>query len=208
MTRRDDPPAGTARNGLKPALWRRIFAKFPITGQNMLGIATPETHAQDSSQPASSSNRNDARSEERHWHLLRGLLPFIWPDDRPDLRRRVVLAAIILVLAKVITVLVPVFFKEATDTLTAATTNRNAAILAGVAMWASAMVVGYGVGRIAMMVLTQVRDVLFTAVGQNAVRALNNRTFRHLHQLSLRFHLERRTGGVSRVIERATGRSS
>ena len=66
------------------------------------------------------------------------------------------------------------------------------------------LIVAYGVGRVLMMVLTQVRDVIFTEVGQNAVRELNNRTFAHLHRLSLRFHLERRTGGLSRVIERAT----
>ena len=66
------------------------------------------------------------------------------------------------------------------------------------------LIVAYGIGRVLMMVLTQIRDVIFTEVGQNAVRELNNRTFRHLHRLSLRFHLERRTGGLSRVIERAT----
>lgn len=150
---------------------------------------------------AEPANEHDRRD---HWRLAHGLLPFVWPEDRPDLRRRVVLAAIILVIAKIITVLVPVFFKEATDLLTEQSTSQGAAIAAGVAMWASAMVVAYGIGRIAMAVLTQVRDVLFTAVGQHAVRTLNNRTFRHLHRLSLRFHLERKTGGVSRVIERAT----
>ena len=66
------------------------------------------------------------------------------------------------------------------------------------------LILAYGVGRVLMMALTQVRDVIFTEVGQNAVRQLNNRTFEHLHRLSLRFHLERRTGGLSRVIERAT----
>ena len=66
------------------------------------------------------------------------------------------------------------------------------------------LIFAYGAGRVLMMALTQVRDVIFTEVGQNAVRELNNRTFGHLHRLSLRFHLERRTGGLSRVIERAT----
>ena len=138
-----------------------------------------------------------------HLRVVRGLLPYVWPDDRPDLRRRVVIAGFVLVIAKVVTVLVPVFFKEATDALTGAA-KGDAAINAGnVAIAATAMILAYGIGRVIMMVLTQVRDVLFTAVGQHAVRALNNRTFRHLHQLSLRFHLERRTGGLSRVIERA-----
>jgi len=153
----------------------------------------------------SSGNVQERETTRRdHGRILGGLLPYVWPADRPDLRRRVVLAAIVLVVAKVITVLVPVFFKEATDVLTASTKSSEAAVLAGAAMWASALVAAYGAGRIAMMVLNQVRDVLFIAVGLNAVRALNNRTFQHLHHLSLRFHLERRTGGLSRVIERAT----
>src|SRR5690606_18101458 len=66
------------------------------------------------------------------------------------------------------------------------------------------LILAYGTGRVLMMGLTQIRDIIFTEVGQNAVRELNNRTFHHLHRLSLRFHLERRTGGLSRVIERAT----
>ena len=217
MTPPNDRPQGNVPSRPRTGFWPRLFGAFPFSrAGSRTTVRDDEAAAHDPAQAPSQSRVQSpsqssvtkrhalTKNEERHWHLLRGLLPFVWPHDRPDLRRRVVLAAIVLVIAKVITVLVPIFFKEATDTLTAATKDPNAAMLAGVAMWASAMVVGYGVGRIVMMVLTQVRDVLFTAVGQNAVRALNNRTFRHLHQLSLRFHLERRTGGVSRVIERAT----
>jgi len=160
--------------------------------------------APNTSGDAEPSAQTAGTGRKDHWRLFRGLLPYVWPEDRPDLRRRVVLAAIVLVLGKIITVTVPVFFKEATDLLTTAAKEPGGALAVGVALWASAMVVAYGVGRIGMQVLTQVRDVLFTAVGQNAVRGLNNRTFRHLHRLSLRFHLERHTGGVSRVIERAT----
>ena len=76
------------------------------------------------------------------------------------------LAGVVLVLGKIVTVLIPIFFKEATDALTTAVKDNSTAIAAGVAMWASAMVVAYGVGRIGMQVLNQVRDVLFTAVGQ------------------------------------------
>jgi len=72
------------------------------------------------------------------------------------------------------------------------------------AFGATLLILAYGTGRVLAMVLNQIRDVLFTKVGQNAVRSLNNRTFEHLHKLSLRFHLERRTGGLSRVIERGT----
>ena len=143
-----------------------------------------------------------------HWTVLRGLSPFVWPQGRPDLRVRVALAFTVLVLAKLITITTPVLFKWATDALTAAqgTTPGTAVTVspAVVALGASAMIFAYGLARIVMMGLQQVRDVLFIAVGQNAVRALNRRTFEHLHRLSLRFHLERRTGGLSRVIERGT----
>ncbi len=136
--------------------------------------------------------------------VVENLLPFIWPENRPDLRRRVVWAIIILIIAKIVTVLVPVCFKYATDTLTEVANGPEAFDGTNLGLVAVAMIIAYGVGRVIMMMLTQIRDVLFTSVGQHAVRALNNRTFRHLHQLSLRFHLDRRTGGLSRVIERAT----
>ncbi|HUS95424.1 MAG TPA: ABC transporter ATP-binding protein/permease [Hyphomicrobiaceae bacterium] len=136
--------------------------------------------------------------------VVRGLLPFIWPAGRPDLRMRVVLAAGVLVLAKLVTVAVPVLYKWATDALTGSATGAAAATAGHVAIGVVGLIIAYGFGRVLMMALTQVRDVLFTSVGQHAVRALNNRSFRHLHQLSLRFHLERRTGGLSRVLERAT----
>jgi ABC-type transport system involved in Fe-S cluster assembly fused permease/ATPase subunit len=151
---------------------------------------------------ANGPSRQETRRE--HMRLARGLLPFLWPEGRPDLRRRVLLAAIALIAAKIVTVLVPVFYKEATDALTAQSGAGTVTFTQGLANWAVAMVAIYGLGRVLMMVLNQIRDVLFTAVGQHAVRTLNNRTFRHLHRLSLRFHLERRTGGLSRVIERAT----
>ncbi|MEM1372569.1 MAG: ABC transporter transmembrane domain-containing protein, partial [Pseudomonadota bacterium] len=143
---------------------------------------------------------------ENHWVALRGLLPFIWPTDRPDLRRRVVAAFCVLVAAKLVTVAIPVAFKEATDALTALSASQDAATNTanGLAIGITMLILAYGAGRIFMMVLNQIRDVFFSVVGQHAVRQLNNRTFEHLHKLSLRFHLERQTGGLSRVIERAS----
>ena len=128
-----------------------------------------------------------------------GLLPLVWPEGRPDLRRKVIYAFGVLVIAKLVTIAVPVFFKQATDALTPGTTPAQ-----GAAIGVMALVMAYGTARVLMMVLNQVRDVFFTRVGQHAARELNNRTFQHLHKLSLRFHLERRTGGLSRVIERGT----
>jgi ATP-binding cassette, subfamily B, heavy metal transporter len=106
-------------------------------------------------------------------------------------------AGVILILAKLVTVLTPFAYKGAVDWLTA---NGNGQV--ALALVPIMLVIAYGVGRVMMMIFTQIRDVLFTRVGQYAVRELSNETFRHLHSLSLRFHLERKTGGLSRVIER------
>ena len=146
------------------------------------------------------------KGEADHWSVFKGLLPFVWPAGRPDLRVQVVAAFVVLVLAKIVTVLVPVVLKMATDWLSEAETARNANAIetGGAVMLGIVAFIGlYGLLRVLMMVLNQVRDVFFTKVGQHAARELNNRTFQHLHRLSLRFHLERRTGGLSRVIERA-----
>ena len=126
-------------------------------------------------------------------------MPYLWPDGRMDLKIRVVLAMIALVVSKVITVLTPYSFKYATDALTAS--GSAAAIAFSVPFF---FVLAYGVGRISMVALAQIRDAIFAKVGQRAVRELSIRTFRHLHALSLKFHLERRTGGLSRIISRGT----
>ena len=139
-----------------------------------------------------------------HWTVLKSLLPFIWPQGRPDLRAEVAGAFVVLVIAKLVTVAVPVAFKWATDWLAADLARPEVAAAKALGLGIAMLIVAYGVGRVLMMVLNQIRDVLFTRVGQHAIRELNNRTFRHLHKLSLRFHLERRTGGLSRVIERGT----
>jgi ATP-binding cassette subfamily B protein len=133
------------------------------------------------------------------WQTLKGLLPYLWPSGRPDLRFRVVLAMVALVLSKVVTVWTPYAYKYATDALTA-TGDPTAAVIA-VPLF---MILAYGFGRIMMVVLAQIRDAIFAKVGQRAVRELAARTFRHMHALSLRFHLERRTGGLSRIISRGT----
>ena len=158
--------------------------------------------------PAMPAAPTDDREEDylsartSHRTVLSGLLPFIWPQGRPDLRVRVVVAFAVLLLAKLVTVAVPIFYKDATDRLTAGAGAIHTG--QGLMLGVGALLIAYGTGRVLTMVLTQIRDVIFTEVGQHAVRQLNVRTFMHLHRLSLRFHLERRTGGLSRVIERAT----
>ena len=154
--------------------------------------------------------RNDSYNEPDilsaragHYSVIRELIPYVWLKDRPDLKWRVVLAFVALILAKVITILVPFAYKDAVDWLTNNATGQEAVSSPlALALIPTMLIVAYGVGRVLMIGFAQLRDVLFARVGQNAVRMLANQTFRHLHQLSLRFHLERRTGGLSRVIER------
>ncbi len=136
-------------------------------------------------------------SEASQWKTLRGLLPYLWPAGRNDLKIRVVVAMVLLVASKIVTVLTPYAFKYATDSL-AGKGDMAAALLAS----ALFMVIAYGFGRIMMVVFAQMRDAVFAKVGQRAVRDLSTETFRHLHNLSLKFHLERRTGGLSRIISR------
>jgi len=139
-----------------------------------------------------------------HFGVLRDLAPYVWPSDRPDLKRRVVFAFMALIAAKVVTLAAPIAYKTVVDMLSGETTPDELAVFSGwdIALVPIMLVIAYGMARIFMVVFAQLRDVLFTAVSQNAVRNLANRTFQHLHRLSLRFHLERRTGGLSRVIER------
>lgn len=128
------------------------------------------------------------------------LWPYVWPADRADLKLRVLGALVLLLVAKLATVAMPYAFKWATDALTNPA-NANVplpALLAG----PLALCIVYGALRIIMQCFTQARDALFAAVSMNAVRRLANEVFVHLHQLSLRFHLERKTGGLTRVLER------
>ena len=150
--------------------------------------------------------KSDALLAARTGHLavLRELAPYVWPVGRPDLRWRVVFALLALIVAKAITLAVPIAYKNVVDLLTGdATAGEMAGLTAlGLAAIPATLIIAYGLGRVLMVVFAQFRDILFTVVAQNAVRALANRTFRHLHALSMRFHLERRTGGLNRVIER------
>jgi ABC-type bacteriocin/lantibiotic exporter with double-glycine peptidase domain len=136
------------------------------------------------------------------FRTLANLWPYIWPTNRPDLRKRVLWASFYLVLSKLVLISVPYFFKWATDALNGQLTvpQMLPALLVGPIM----LVIAYNAVRLVQLGLNQLRDALFARVGQHAVRQLAYRTFVHMHELSLRFHLERRTGGLSRVIERGT----
>ncbi|TIU95079.1 MAG: ABC transporter ATP-binding protein/permease [Mesorhizobium sp.] len=133
---------------------------------------------------------------------LRNLWPYMWPADRADLRARVVWATVLLVVAKLTLVAGPYFFKWATDAL--AGDAKSVPPLPVFLLAPVMLVIAYNVVRLVQLGFNQLRDALFARVGQYAVRQLAFRTFIHMHQLSLRFHLERRTGGLSRIIERGT----
>jgi ATP-binding cassette subfamily B protein len=138
---------------------------------------------------------------------LAHLWPYIWPGDRADLKMRVVWSVVLLLIAKVATLAVPFTFKWAIDALTGA--DSAPVQPSNWALWLIAspfiMTLSYGGLRVLMAVLTQWRDGIFARVAMHAVRKLAYRTFVHMHELSLRFHLERKTGGLTRVLER--GRS-
>jgi ABC-type transport system involved in Fe-S cluster assembly fused permease/ATPase subunit len=127
------------------------------------------------------------------------LWPYLWPHGRADLQRRVFYAFGLLLVAKLVTVATPFTFKWATDALVAVTEGKAAPGLWGAPILLTAL---YGLARIAMAVLSQVRDGLFAKVAMHAVRQLALKTFAHIHRLSLRFHLERKIGGLTRVLER------
>ena len=132
------------------------------------------------------------------------LWPYIWPTNRPDLKARVILATVLLFVAKLATVAVPFTFKWATDALAGHGTAPVGPdhVLAWALATPVMMTLAYGGMRILMAVLTQVRDGIFAKVAMHAVRRLAMLTFEHMHLLSLRFHLERKTGGLTRVLER------
>tara|TARA_R110002126_G_scaffold155833_3_gene303014 strand:+ start:18907 stop:20793 length:1887 start_codon:yes stop_codon:yes gene_type:complete len=131
---------------------------------------------------------------------LKNLWPYMWPSDRADLKRRVMWAGGFLLVAKVAQVVVPYFFKWATDALNGNTDGLG--FLPAVLIAPIMLVIAYNFARVVQLGFNQLRDALFAKVGQHAVHQLAYRTFVHIHRLSLRFHLERRTGGLSRIIER------
>ncbi len=136
--------------------------------------------------------------------VLPRLAPYVWPAGRPDLKRRIYVAFVLMIAAKLVTVAVPYAFKWATDAVTGEARGGPAGHhdVLGLVLGPLALTALYGLGRVVMQLTTQGRDALFAAVAMNAVRRLAQEVFVHLHGLSLRFHLERKTGGLTRILER------
>jgi len=129
---------------------------------------------------------------------LMRVVPYLWPEGEAWARRRVVLALVALIAAKAVSFATPIFYKFAVDALAGPT--PDAATMLG--LGAVALTVAYGVARFGTVALGELRDAIFVRVGQRALRKVALETFRHMHALSMRFHITRKTGGLSRIIER------
>ena len=150
--------------------------------------------------PPDNASSSDPR-EIDGWHLLRRFLPYLWPRDNPELRWRIVGAMTFVLAAKGVVLALPLAFSGAVDTLSEA---RGTAGMEGPAFVALALVLAYGLGRFSSVLFDNLRKMVFERVGQTATLTLAQDVFHRLHQLSLRFHLGRRTGEVTKVIERGT----
>ena len=144
--------------------------------------------------PDTSDGRTISRADG--WQTLRRFLPYLWPQGRTDLKRRIVVAVVLVLLGKAVTLLLPYSYKWAIDAMTIQ--GHPAAMLA------MAFVLAYALGRFTGVAFDNMRNIVFERVGQDATRALAEDVFARLHRLSLRFHLARRTGEVTKVIERGT----
>ncbi len=146
---------------------------------------------------------NDATIEMRErqsgWRTLRKMGPYLWPRDQVWIKRRIVLTLTMLGIAKVFATGAPFLYKAAVDALADPATTSAAWMLG---LGAVGVTIAYGVARVASIGFEQLRDVIFAKVGQRALRQLALETFNHIHALSLRYHITRKTGGLSRIIER------
>jgi ATP-binding cassette, subfamily B, heavy metal transporter len=129
---------------------------------------------------------------------IRRVLPYLWPEGQGWVKRRVVLSLVMLVVAKFVSVSTPFLYKQAVDALAGAT--PDAGTLLG--LTAVGLTVAYGMARLMTTAFQELRDAIFVRVGQRALRRLALETFTHIHRLSLRYHISRKTGGLSRIIER------
>ncbi|WP_379561353.1 ABCB family ABC transporter ATP-binding protein/permease [Psychromarinibacter halotolerans] len=148
--------------------------------------------------PSKMTDWNAPEARRSGMNVVVKVAPYLWPDDKPWVKRRVVVALLMLLVAKLIAVGTPFFYKAAVDSLSGDTDNAAVWLAIG----AVGLTVAYGMARLMNVGFQQLRDVVFAAVGQRALRQLALETFQHMHALSLRYHITRKTGGLSRIIER------
>ena len=148
----------------------------------------------------SATGAKPASEARAHMATIRALLPYLWPRGDVPSHVRVVIAVVFLVAAKIANVLVPIAYSQAVDALVPANLPGSVTLI----VIPAALIVGYGLLRVSASAFGELRDAIFATVQQRAARNVALGTFRHLHRLSLRFHLDRQTGGLSRAIERGT----
>ncbi len=144
----------------------------------------------------SASSKTGQYKKDSQWRTLATLLPYLWPQGEGAIKARVVLAMCCLVLAKIANVYMPILYKKSVDALTLDTAADLVLVVP------AGLLLAYGAARVLTAVFQELRDAIFARVTQRAMRRVALKTFRHLHALSLRFHITRQTGGLSRVIER------
>ena len=140
------------------------------------------------------ANRNSAPAMQ----TIRRVVPYLWPKDVPWVRHRVTIALLLLMCAKIVSVSTPFFYKAAVDALAGEAPSDSALLMFG----AVGLTIAYGVARLGAVGFGELRDAVFVRVGQRALRKLALETFTHIHRLSMRYHITRKTGGLSRIIER------
>ena len=146
--------------------------------------------------PKTDANLNNTRVQGLN--VIRRVLPYLWPEGETGIKVRVVTSMIALLLSQVIAVLTPQFFSQAVDVMAPEGADTGTYLGLG----AVGLTLAYGLARLMTVGFQQLRDVIFTVVGQGALRQLALETFTHIHRLSMRYHITRKTGGLSRVIER------
>jgi len=162
----------------------------PDSGPGQPAIAAPD--------PGAEQMRIQEAERRSGWRTVRRVVPYLWPEGQAWVKYRVVIALAMLVLSKIIAVGTPVIYKAAVDTLGGVSDDPAWYLGLG----AVGLTVAYGVARLMTVGFQQLRDVVFSRVGQRALRKLALETFTHIHRLSLRYHITRKTGGLSRIIER------
>tara|TARA_R110000787_G_scaffold5372_5_gene19646 strand:+ start:211 stop:2061 length:1851 start_codon:yes stop_codon:yes gene_type:complete len=155
------------------------------------------TSAKNKSAKQATTEEEIATEQERQssMRVLRKVAPYLWPKDMPWVRKRVVWAMIALVVSKLVTVATPFFYRDAVDALA----GEGMPMFA---LGAISLTIVYGMARMFGIGFQQLRDAIFTRVAQRALRMLALETFTHIHRLSMRYHITRKTGGLSRIIER------
>jgi ABC-type transport system involved in Fe-S cluster assembly fused permease/ATPase subunit len=146
----------------------------------------------------SKTDANLSDTKIQGWNVIKRVIPYLWPEGNRNVKIRVVAAMVALFASQIIAVLTPQFFSQAVDVMA----PDGSSVGTYLGLGAVGLTLAYGTARLLTVGFMQLRDVIFTRVGQRALRQLALETFTHIHRLSLRYHITRKTGGLSRIVER------